>query len=295
MINIGNKIKKGKKISIFPIVNSVMLGLFALLCLFPFVYELLIAFASKEDYYAANFLVIPYHLTFENFKYIFFQGTVGGAFLRSIFTTIVGLIYNMALTIILAYALSRTDMFGNRFLFVFVLITMFFGGGLVPFYVTVQRLGLMNNLTSVIVPFGLSSFNAIILRNFFRRVPQEVLDSCKIDGASEFIILVRFIVPLSLAGIATVALFYGVERWNDWYWPMLFITDSEQATLALELRNILSANQSAGMGGGVDTTITFSEGQNAATIIIAVLPVLIAYPFVQKYFVQGTLIGGIKE
>lgn len=287
-----------KKISWFNIINATMLCLFGLLCVFPLFYEVLIAFSSKTDFYQSKFIVFPAHFTFENFKFIFNQNNIGRSLIISLFITIVGVIFNMILTIIGSYALSREDMPFKKAFFVFVLFTMFFGGGLIPFYITVKNLGLMQSnaisIFSVIIPFGISGFNMIILRNFFRAIPEEMIEACTLDGASQLRIMLSFVVPLSKAGLATVALFYAVERWNDWYWSMLFITNSDFAPLSLVLRNVLFSNTALDSGGGVDSTITFAEGQSAATILIAILPIVAVYPFIQKYFVSGVMLGGVK-
>ena len=290
---------KKRKISVFNICNVTLLSLFGIVCVFPFVYEVLISFSSKVDFYQSTFITWPAHITLENYRFIFYQNNIGNAFLISFFVTVVGVLYNMTLTVIGAYALSRTDMFLGKAFFLFVLFTMFFGGGLIPFYLVVKNLGLMQNnfisVFSIILPFGISGFNMIILRNFFRAVPEEIIESCSMDGASQIRIMFQFVVPLSKAGIATVALFYAVERWNDWYWPMLFIINSDFAPLSLAMRNILSSNIAGDSGGGgVDSTITFAEGQGAATIVIAILPILMVYPFVQKYFVRGIMLGSVK-
>lgn len=290
---------KKQKITVFGVVNAALLILFAVICIFPLVYEALISVASKVDYYQSNFIVIPRHITLENFRFIFIQNNIWRSALLSVFTTVVGTLFNMILTIIGSYALSREDMPGKKALFIFVLFTMFFGGGLVPFYLVVKNLGLLTydfvSIFSVIIPFGISGFNMIILRNFFRAVPEEIIEAAEIDGASQFRILTQFIIPLSKAGLATVALFYAVERWNDWYWPMLFITNADYATLSLTLKNVLSANTALDVVGGVDSTITFAEGQSAATILVAILPIVCVYPFVQKYFVRGVMLGGVKS
>ena len=288
-----------KSIKIFDIINIFILSLFGIICVFPFVYEILISFSSKVDFYQSTFIVLPKHFTFENYKFIFIQNTIGNALGISLFVTVVGVCFNMVLTIIGAYALSRTDMFLGRVFFLFVLFTMFFGGGLIPFYIVVRDIGLMQNsfvsVFSVIIPFGISGFNMIILRNFFRAVPDEIVESCLMDGASQIRIMLQFVVPLSKAGIATIALFYAVERWNDWYWPMLFFTSPDYQPLSLALRNALSSNTPGdSVTGGVDATITFAEGQNAATIVIAILPIVAVYPFVQKYFVRGVMLGSVK-
>lgn len=291
------KIKRKKKKSIFNIVNTFFLVLFAVVCLYPFLNQLLISFSSPSDFYKSTMIVFPFHFNLESYKFIFFQGRIGIAFLISLGTTVIGGAINMILTTLGAYALTKKNMPGHKILFYFILITMFFGGGLIPFYLTVKSLGLMNSPLAIVIPFGINSFNLIILRNFFNQVPDSIVESCKIDGANEFIILFKFVIPLSMAGLATIALFYVVERWNDWYWPMLFITDSELFPLALELRNILSFNQSSGIGGGggLDPGLMFQEGQQSATIVIAMIPILAVYPFLQKYFVKGVMIGAVKS
>lgn len=292
------KTRKKKKVKAFDIVLIILLSLFAFVCLYPFLDQLLISFATKQDFYGATLITLPKHFTFDSYKFILYQDRIGYAFLVSLLVTVVGVVYSMTLTVLGAYVLAKEGLPGRKIFFVFVLITMFFGGGLVPFYLTIKEIGLMNNILSVIIPFGINSFNMIILRNFFSQVPKEMIESCKLDGAGEFTILFKFVIPLSKAGIATIALFYMVERWNDWYWPMLFLQDSpDWAPLALELRNVLSSSQSTGIGGGgsIDPGVLFEEGKQAAMIVISMIPILCVYPFVQKYFVKGVMIGSVKD
>ncbi len=289
--------KRKHKIKAFDLVNIFLLTLFALLCLYPFFNQVMISFATKSDYYNATLLVWPKNFTWDSYKFILYQDRIGYAFLVSLFVTAAGTLYNMTLTVLGSYVLTKKHMPGRGIFFGFVLITMFFGGGLIPFYLTIKELGLMNHILSVILPFGINTFNMIILRNFFHQVPESMLESCKLDGAGEFTVLLRFVLPLSKAGLATVALFYMVERWNDWYWPMMFLSDPDWFPLALELRNILSNSQSTGIGGGgdVDPGILFEEGKQSAMIVISMIPILMVYPFVQKYFVKGVMIGSVKD
>lgn len=288
---------KKRKIKPFDIALVVLMGGFAFLCLYPFLNQLLISFSSKQDFYEATLFVIPRRFTLDSYKFILYQDRIGFAFLVSLFVTVAGTAYNMLLTVLGAYVLAKQGLPGRKIFFVFILITMYFGGGLVPFYLTIKELGLMDNILSVILPFGINSFNMIILRNFFSQVPKSMVESCKLDGASEFTVLFRFVIPLSKAGIATVALFYMVERWNDWYWPMMFLSTPDWFPLALELRNILSSNQSTGIGGGgsIDPGVLFEEGKQAAMIVFSMLPILAVYPFVQKYFVKGVMVGSVKD
>lgn len=287
---------KKRKIGVFDVVNMALLLLFSLACLYPFVNILLTSFSTEVDYYASTFLVIPMHFTFEAYKYIFLEGGMLQAFFVSVLVSVCGVAYSMLLTSLGAYALTKRNLPGKKILFTFILITMFFGGGVIPFFLVIKDLGLYNSLLGLIIPFGINSFNMIVLRNFFAAVPNEVLESAKLDGASEFTILFKMVMPLSLAGIATIALFYFVGYWNEWYWPMLLLKDEEKFTLSLKLRNILSEMQAADYytSIGVDSEKLYSNGQDAASIIVSILPILCIYPFVQKFFVKGVMLGSVK-
>lgn len=289
--------RKKKKIDAFEIFNVILLAVFALACLYPFVNILFTSFSSEVDYYASTLLVIPRHFNFEAYKYIFLEGGMLRAFFVSVFVAVFGVTYSMLLTSLGAYALTKRDMPGRSILFTFILITMFFGGGVIPFFLVIKDLGLYNNILGLIIPFGINSFNMILLRNFFASVPNEVVESAKLDGAGEFTVLFKMIIPLSLAGIATIALFYFVGYWNEWYWPMLLLQDEELYTLSLKLRNILSNMQAADYYSsiGVDMEMLYSNGQNAASIIVSMIPIICVYPFVQKFFVKGVMLGSVKS
>lgn len=291
------KKQKRRKITAFDVINAVVLVLFALLCVFPFLYEVLLSVSSLSDYLNATVMVIPLHFNLESYKIILFQDRIFKAFGISLLVTAAGTLYSMLLTIFGAYALMHKNLPGKKIFFTMILITMFFGGGLIPFYLIVDGLGLTNTLFALFIPFGVGAFNLIILRNFFSQVPESVIESCSMDGAGDFRILFQFIVPMSKAGLATIALFYLVDRWNDWYWPMIFIDDVEIYPLALELRNVLARNQSGGFGGGgqVDATKLFAQGQEAAMVVFSMIPILCVYPFIQKYFVKGVMLGAIKS
>lgn len=290
--------KKKFKISIFDIFNYIFLTLLALICLFPVLYEILLSVSSKQDYLNSNILVIPRHFNIESYKYIFGQGRVLRALGISFFTTIVGTLYSMLLTCFGAYAFTKKNVPGLKIFFTIIIITMFFGGGIIPFYLIVNKILGTNNLWCLIIPFGINAFNLIILRNFFSQIPTEVIESAKLDGASEFRILFQIVIPLAKSGIATVILWYVVSYWDSWYWPSFFLSKKDTLyPLALELRNLLQ-----GMDGSnpvnpdteLDGTQLFSNGTNAATIIVSITPILIFYPFIQKYFVKGVMLGSVK-
>ena len=288
--------KKKKRVSVWTVLIYAFIVLFTLACLFPIVYEVLLSFASKEDYLQSDFLIFPVHFNFENYKIILLQDRIPIAFLISVFLTVVNLVYSMAIDILAAYVLAQRDLPGRKIFFTFLLIPMFFSGGLVPFYLTLRSLNLTNKLLGLILPFGVGGFNVILLRNFFAQVPNDIIESAKLEGASDFRVLWQFILPLSKAGIATISLFILVGKWNDWYWPMILLTEDNLFPLALELRNVLNSTRADLIpDGSVDMNVIFAEGRNAAMIIVALLPIMAIYPFLQKYFVKGIMIGAIKS
>lgn len=288
--------KKKKRVSVWTVLIYAFIVLFTLACLFPIVYEVLLSFASKEDYLQSDFLIFPVHFNFENYKIILLQDRIPIAFLISVFLTAVNLVYSMAIDILAAYVLAQRDLPGRKIFFTFLLIPMFFSGGLVPFYLTLRSLNFTNNLLGLILPFGVGGFNVILLRNFFAQVPNDIIESAKLEGVSDFRVLWQFILPLSKAGIATISLFILVGKWNDWYWPMILLTEDSLFPLALELRNVLNSTRADLIpDGSVDMNVIFAEGRNAAMIIVALLPIMAIYPFLQKNFVKGIMIGAIKS
>ena len=288
--------KKKKRVSVWTVLIYAFTVLFTLACLFPIVYEVLLSFASKEDYLQSDFLIFPVHFNFENYKIILLQDRIPIAFLISVFLTAVNLVYSMAIDILAAYVLAQRDLPARKIFFTFLLILMFFSGGLVPFYLTLRSLNFTNNLLGLILPFGVGGFNVILLRNFFAQVPNDIIESAKLEGVSDFRVLWQFILPLSKAGIATISLFILVGKWNDWYWPMILLTEDNLFPLALELRNVLNSTRADLIpDGSVDMNVIFAEGRNAAMIIVALLPIMAIYPFLQKNFVKGIMIGAIKS
>ena len=288
--------KKKKRVSVWTVLIYAFIVLFTLACLVPIVYEVLLSFASKEDYLQSDFLIFPVHFNFENYKIILLQDRIPIAFLISVFLTVVNLVYSMAIDILAAYVLAQRDLPGRKIFFTFLLIPMFFSGGLVPFYLTLRSLNLTNNLLGLILPFGVGGFNVILLRNFFAQVPNDIIESANLEGVSDFRVLWQFVLPLSKAGIATISLFILVGKWNDWYWPMILLTEDNLFPLALELRNVLNSTRADLIpDGSVDMNVIFAEGRNAAMIIVALLPIMAIYPFLQKNFVKGIMIGAIKS
>ncbi len=290
------KLRKKKKVTGYNVFVYAILGVFAFLCFFPILYVLLLSFSTEADWMQSNLLVIPKHFHIENYKANLLAGYIPQAFLNSIFLVVVGTIFQMTLTSLGAYAFTRKDTPGIRFLFTLFIIPMFFGGGLLPFYIVVQTTTGLNTLWALIIPFGLNGFNMIVLRNYFSAIPESVIESCKIDGASDLRILFQFVLPLSKAGLATIALFYMVGTWNEWYWASIFLQDIELYPLALLVRQSLNPGEMAAdrWKGTYDATKTYGEGLNAAMTVIALAPIMMIYPVLQKYFTQGVMVGSVK-
>ena len=293
-----SNLQKAREGKVFKYINAALMMLFALFCLYPFVNVLFTSFASFGDYINSNGLVIPYHFTFDAYAYMFSINRIPKGFLITLCVAFFGTIINVTMTSLAAYPLTKRDLPGKKIISFLIIFTMFFGGGLVPTFLIIKGLGFVSrNWTSLfgaVVPFCLSAYNIIILRNFFRTVPEEVIESAQMDGAGEFRILFQFVMPLAMAGIVTIALFALVGYWNDWFWPMLIIRNPEYQTLALVLRDLLAQPVQPGVGSPPSDSQLLAETSKSAEIVISIIPLIVIYPFVQKFFEKGIILGAVK-
>jgi len=242
-------------------------------------------------------LVYPRQLTLEAYKYIFQTPTLLRSFWTTVFITVVGTTLNMLMTIMAAYGLSKTEIPGNKLIMGFIVFAMLFGAGIVPTYIVVNKLGLIDKLWALILPSAVSPFNLILMRNYFWSVPADIEDSAHIDGASDWTVLWRIVAPLSMPAISTIGLFYAVGHWNTFFSALFYINDNSKWPLQLLLRSIIIETNFQGMGtttGEVRQRFINPENIKAATIVFATVPILMVYPFLQKYFVQGVKMGAIK-
>lgn len=276
--------------------NYTFLSLLGIVTLFPFLYMFMISLIAPADYlkYGVTF---PKNITLEN--YITFLGP-GSKLLPSyqvtIIVTVVGTALALFLTSTLAYALSRKYLPGRRSLNAFLVFTMLFSAGIIPRYFVVKYLGMIDTLWAIMVPQAIIVWYVFLMRSFFSGIPDSLEESAKIDGANDFTVMFRIYFPLSLPVIATISLFYAVGRWNEWFDALMFISNPDKQPLQLLLRNIISFSQQAmDPKGSQSTRITPpSDIMKMTSIMVAVLPILCVYPFVQKYFVKGALMGSIK-
>lgn len=242
-------------------------------------------------------LVWPLEANLEAYRYVFQTPTLLRSFGVTVFITITGTAINMLLTITAAYGLSKTDLPGIKIMMTYIIFAMLFGAGIVPTYIVVNKLGLIDSLWALIWPKAVGIFNLILLRNYFWSVPNEIEDSARIDGASDWQVLWRIVVPLSMPAIATIALFYAVGHWNEFFSALFYINDNSKWPLQLLLRSIIIETNFQGMGSATGETqlrVISPENIKAASIVFATVPILIVYPFLQKYFVQGIKLGAIK-
>lgn len=242
-------------------------------------------------------LIWPREANLEAYRYVLQTPTLLRSFAVTVYVTIIGTVVNMLLTITAAYGLSKTEAPGNKLIMNFIILAMLFNAGIVPTYIVVVKLGLIDSVWSLIWPSAVNIFNLILLRNYFWSVPREIEDSARIDGATDWQVLWNIVVPLSMPAIATIALFYAVGHWNEFFAALFYINDNSKWPLQLLLRSIIIETNFQGMGsatGEVQVRFISPENIKAASIVFATVPILMVYPFLQKYFVQGVKLGAIK-
>ncbi|WP_282937208.1 carbohydrate ABC transporter permease [Paenibacillus sp. RC67] len=275
----------------------IILLLLVIIALYPLLH---VAFSSLSD---ANQIIAhrgilwkPLGFSVEAYKSVFENPDILKGYGNTLFIVVVGVIINLLVTSLGAYVLSRKNVMWNKVFIFVIVLTMFFNGGMIPLYLVVKNVGLMNSLWATIIPFAVNTFNLIIMRTAFMSVPDSLEESAKIDGANHFTILFKIIIPLSMPVIAVMILYYAVEKWNGWFWASLFLKDRELYPLQLILREILLANSTDSMASGAAAADRFQIGETIkyATIMVATVPILCVYPFVQKYFVKGVMVGALK-
>jgi putative aldouronate transport system permease protein len=267
--------------------------------LYPLLFVLSASFSNPESVMNGEMWLVPKGFTLEAYQKVLENHDIWKGFINSVKYALIGTTINIVLTLLAAYPLSRTDLPGrNLFMFLFV-FTMFFSGGLIPTYLVVKNLGMVNTLWAMVIPNAIATYNMIIMRTYFQStIPIEVQESAWMDGCSNFRLLINIIIPLSAPIIAVLILFYGVGHWNAFFNGLIYLRNSDLHPLQLIIRDILILNASDMMGGdasfGLRERIMLGEGVKYAVIIVASLPVLIIYPFVQRFFVKGVMIGSVK-
>lgn len=286
---------KLNRLNAFDYILIVFLTVFALLILYPFYNSVCVSLVSQADYIKTRFMLYPRNITFESYFVVFKNGSIFDGMKVTLIITLVGVLYNMLLTVSLAYGFSK-DFPGKKLFMMMIVFTMYFSGGLIPFYLLIKDLKLVDNIFSMILPSGVSIMYMTVIRQNFESLPVELEESARIDGANDLTILFRILLPLSVPILVTFALYYGVERWNEWYNGMLFIRSFEKRPLQLVLRGIIQTTGQAMVTNELEQyNITpFSEGIKMACVVVTMTPIILVYPFIQKYFVSGMTVGAVK-
>ncbi len=283
---IGNKI--------FTIVNNTLLILIALACLLPFVNVIASSFASTQEVVSKKFILFPTTFSLDAYRYILSTPTIFKGLGVSIGTTLVGTFVSMALTAFMAYGLSRKYLAGRNAINFIVVFSMLFSGGMIPTFLIVKSVGLIDSYWSMILPVAINAFNLIIMRNFFQALPESLEESAKIDGCNDFGVFFKIMLPLALPSIATISLFYAVTYWNTYMNAILYLNDSTKWPIQVLLRQIVIVSSGMQAEGSSVDVIPPAQTIKMAVIVVATVPMLIAYPFVQKHFTKGALLGAVK-
>jgi multiple sugar transport system permease protein/putative aldouronate transport system permease protein len=279
------------------VIKGVVLFVLCGIVLFPFLGIVSTSIASPHQVTSSGgFVMWPTHVTFGAYKTLFAGGVVTRALTVSVGITVVGTLISLAVSAMLAYALSRPGSFAQRPLLMFVLLTMMFAPGLIPNYLVVKQFGLLDSYWALILPSAISAFNVVVMRAFFMGIPQEIIDSARIDGAGDFAIFCRIVLPLSKAVLAAIGLFYAVGYWNAFFNALIYINDASKWPLQLVLRTYVINNAEIGgsdLGVGADQ-LPPQPSIQMAILVISIVPILILYPFLQRHFAKGMLTGAVK-
>jgi putative aldouronate transport system permease protein len=289
---------KKRKLEPFEVGIGIILTFLGIIIIFPFLNVIALSFSTEMEYLMTPYMFFPKNPTLENYIKIITDGRILIGYRTTILFVVIGLPYNLFITICTAYALAKPKFPGKKFILLFVIFTMYFSGGIIPMYMWMRDLRLINTIWAVILPYGVNTFYMLIMRNYIVALPPSVSESARMDGASEWRILFSIILPLSQPILATFGLFFAVDRWNEWYNAMIFIKSLQLQPLQLVLRsivlgaeysNIAAKSTAAGLG------MLFSKGLKTAAVIVTMAPIMLTYPFLQRYFVKGITIGAVKS
>jgi putative aldouronate transport system permease protein len=286
-----------RRLSSGQLISGTIMLVLALITVYPFWYCLIYSFSSAEQAAMTNVVLWPVGFNFDNYITVFKMDIIYTSTLISVFRTVGGVLYSCIITGMASYAISKRDMPFNRVIALFLIIPMYVTGGLLPYYVTISQLHLFNNLLVYILPHGFWAFNMLLMRTYFDTIPPELEESARLDGASELTIFLRIILPLSMPIFAVIAMFNGVWQWNSWFDAALFVTKFELRPLQNVLQSLIQENTAdlvMLMQGRIQERTVSAETIRMTTLIVTTLPIVFIYPFFQKHFIRGIMIGAIK-
>ncbi len=276
-------------------INIVLLIIIALITLYPLIYILSASFSSGDAYRRGDVLLLPSEATVAAYKNVLSDMNIWKAYANTVVYTAVGTVVSLVLTIMGAYPLSKKYLPGAKIITKFIVCTMWINPGIIPFYLTLKEYGILNTRFAIIIAFAITTFNAVLLKNFFEAVPDALEEAARIDGANDLMILLKIILPLSVPALATIGLFYGVSRWNGYFWAMIILRDDSKIPLQVFLKKLIVDVSAKNEYASISSSQKYSsETIIYSTIVVSVLPVIIVYPYIQKFFVKGVMVGAVK-
>ncbi|MFD0675610.1 MULTISPECIES: carbohydrate ABC transporter permease [unclassified Paenibacillus] len=289
----GRIINSGR---IFDICNVLFMLFLIVVTLYPLYYMGIVSISAGDAVNRGEVYFLPKGLNLQAYDVIMADASILRAYANTLFYTTAGVVINLIMTALCAYPLSRGYLFGRAVLSLFVIFTMFFDSGLIPRYMVIHSLGMVNTVWAILIPTAINVFNMILMRTFFENIPDSLHESATVDGAGEFRILLQVVLPLSMPVMATMFLFYAVAHWNSFFPALIYLNEKNLYPLQIILRNIVIAGDMASQTAstGAEELAVMSLNIKYATVYVAILPVLFLYPFVQKYFVQGAMLGSVK-
>lgn len=288
-----NKIRRSLGSRVFDVCNVLFLTALALTTIYPFWDSLVVSVSSLKSYLSTSIHLWPGEWSFDGYRYMFANRELWSSYVNSIFITVVGTLVNMIITIMTAYVLSKKELRGQRVLMFACVFTMMFSGGIIPTYIVIKDVHLMNKLWAMIIPQAINTYNLVIMRNFFTGMPKELEESAMLDGCTEVGVLFRIVLPVSKPAVTTVALFYAVDHWNDFFSAIMYINDRPKWPLQLFLRSMLFESDAAYASGG-ESLFLLGQPMKMAAVMLAIIPIMCAYPFFQKHFTKGVMMGAVK-
>ena len=278
---------------VFEVANVIILLAISFVMLYPVVYVIAASFSEETAILRGDVVFVPVGAHVKAYQKVFQYPLLWRSYGNTLLYTVLGTAINLVLTILGAWSLSQKKMVGRRFFTLMCTFTMFFNGGMIPTFLVIRELRLLNTIWAIILPGAVSTYNMILMRTFFMQIPQSLVEAAELDGCKDFGILVRIVLPLSLASLMTIGMFYAVAHWNSYFTAVLYLSKPELYPLQIILRQVVLMNEIVENASSTENVM--AEGIKYATIVVAMLPMLCIYPFVQRYFVKGVLVGSVKE
>ncbi|MGM1046355.1 putative aldouronate transport system permease protein [Paenibacillus uliginis N3/975] len=286
--------KKLKNISLFSVVNGIILLCLSIVILYPIIYITAVSFSDTASVLQGTVTLFPKGFNLDAYSQVLHDERIPRAYLNTIFYTTLGTTINLLFTAVAAYPLARKDFFGRKFFLLAIILTMFLNPGIIPNYLIVQELGLIDTVWALVLPNAIWTFELIILKSFYENMSESLREAAVVDGASEYRILFQIVIPLSKPALASIGLFYFMGHWNSFFIPLIYLNDAKMYPLQVVLRDMLIFADSSNNTNLVDAAALAPQAMKNATIVLSMIPVLLLYPFAQKYFAKGVMLGSEK-